>query len=48
LTAARPRSDLFAASQRLMRPDDAACNRHAHPWSVSSRMAVLPLMTLTA
>ncbi|MDC0659111.1 hypothetical protein N6L27_13985 [Leisingera sp. SS27] len=29
-----------------MRMDDAAWARHANPWSVYSRMSVLPLMTL--
>ncbi|NVK12631.1 MAG: hypothetical protein HWE35_00460 [Rhodobacteraceae bacterium] len=43
---ARPRFDLFAASERLMKMDDAAWARHANPWSVFSRMSVLPLMTL--
>ncbi|MEW2914437.1 DUF6653 family protein [Leisingera sp. JC11] len=43
---ARHRFDLFAASERLMRMDDAAWARHANPWSVFSRMSVLPLMTL--
>ncbi|MFY0308293.1 DUF6653 family protein [Leisingera sp. D0M16] len=43
---ARTRFDLFAASERLMRMDEAAWDRHANPWSVYSRMAVLPLMTL--
>ncbi|MCB4457640.1 DUF6653 family protein [Leisingera sp. McT4-56] len=43
---ARHRFDLFAASERLMKMDDAAWARHASPWSVFSRMSVLPLMTL--
>jgi len=43
---ARRRFDLFAASERLMRMDEAAWARHANPWSVYSRMTVLPLMTL--
>lgn len=43
---ARHRFDLFAASERLMKMDDAAWARHANPWSVCSRMSVLPLMTL--
>lgn len=42
----RRRFDLFAASERLMRMDDAAWARHANPWSVFSRMTVLPLMTV--
>ncbi|OED46019.1 DUF6653 family protein [Leisingera sp. S232] len=43
---ARRRFDLFAASERLMKMDNAAWARHANPWSVFSRMSVLPLMTL--
>ena len=43
---ARHRFDLFAASERLMKMDDAAWARHANPWSVFSRMSVLPLITL--
>ncbi|KIC09420.1 hypothetical protein RA19_15515 [Leisingera sp. ANG-M1] len=42
----RRRFDLFAASEKLMRMDEAAWARHANPWSVYSRMTVLPLMTL--
>ncbi|MCF6431046.1 DUF6653 family protein [Leisingera sp. MMG026] len=40
------RFDLFALSEKMMRMDDAAWARHANPWSVVSRMTVLPLMTL--
>ena len=43
---ARRRFDLFAASEKLMRMDEAAWARHANPWSVCSRMTVLPLMSL--
>ncbi len=31
---ARPRFDIFAAPERLMRVDEAAWDRHANPWSV--------------
>jgi len=39
--------DLFEAMQRLMRMDEESWKRHANPWSVYSRMTVLPLLTLT-
>ncbi|GAA6181706.1 hypothetical protein NBRC116594_31440 [Shimia sp. NS0008-38b] len=38
--------DIFALSERMMRMDEAAWARHANPWSVYSRMSILPLMTL--
>ncbi|WP_412551599.1 DUF6653 family protein [Shimia sp. MIT910701] len=38
--------DIFALSERMMAMDDAAWARHANPWSVYSRMSILPLMTL--
>lgn len=30
--------DIFAASEKIMRMDDATWVRHANPWSVYSRM----------
>ncbi|EBA17201.1 hypothetical protein RSK20926_09527 [Roseobacter sp. SK209-2-6] len=38
--------DLFAAMQRLMQMDEVSGQRHASPWSVYSRMTILPLLTL--
>lgn len=38
--------DIFKASERMMRMDDAAWLRHANPWSVWTRFAVLPLICL--
>lgn len=38
--------DIFAASERLMRMDDATWARHANPLSVWSRMSCLPLIAL--
>ena len=37
--------DVFALSERMMGMDDATWERHANPWSVYSRMSILPLMT---
>ncbi len=38
--------DFFKASERLMSMDDATWARHASPWSVYSRIATLPLLSL--
>jgi hypothetical protein len=38
--------DLFRASERLMRMDEAAWARHANPLSVFSRFSILPLLAL--
>ncbi len=41
-----PTLSFFALSQRLMAMDDTSWGRHANPWSVYSRMTVLPLFAL--
>ena len=38
--------DIYRLSERVMAMDDAAWARHAHPFSVYSRFAVLPLLAL--
>ncbi|MCB8838419.1 DUF6653 family protein [Aurantimonas sp. VKM B-3413] len=38
--------DLFALSERMMGMDGRAWARHANPWSVWTRVAILPLFTL--
>ncbi len=38
--------DIFAASERMMRMDDAAWRRHANPWSGWTRFSILPLFAL--
>lgn len=38
--------DVYRAAERLMAMDDAAWARHANPWSVWTRFAALPLLTL--
>ncbi|MEM9755589.1 MAG: DUF6653 family protein [Pseudomonadota bacterium] len=41
-----PTMDLFRAAEKLMTMDDDAWDRHANPWSVYSRMSILPLLTI--
>ncbi|WP_300039205.1 DUF6653 family protein [uncultured Roseobacter sp.] len=36
--------DIFKASEKIMKMDDAAWARHANPWSVWSRFSCLPLI----
>ena len=38
--------DIFRGAERLMTMDDATWARHANPWSVWTRVAILPLLTL--
>lgn len=38
--------NIFAVFERMMGMDEAAWQRHANPWSVYSRMTILPLLTL--
>lgn len=38
--------DVFGASERAMGMDDAAWARHANPWSVRTRVPLLPLLAL--
>lgn len=38
--------DIFALSEKLMRMQDKDWDRHSAPWSVYSRIAVLPLLVL--
>ena len=42
------RFDGFRAAERLMGMDEASWRRHASPWSVWTRVPVLPLLALTA
>ncbi len=43
---ARRKRNIFAVFEQMMGMDEAAWQRHANPWSVYSRMTILPLMTL--
>ena len=38
--------DVFALAERAMRMDEESWARHANPWSVWTRAAILPLMVL--
>ncbi|MCR8722934.1 DUF6653 family protein [Frigidibacter sp. ROC022] len=38
--------DIFRLAERSMAMDDASWARHANPWSVFSRFAILPLLAL--
>ena len=39
-------SKLFEVSERVMKMDAATWQRHANPWSVYTRMTILPLLAL--